>query len=355
MVTYLPKCYDAVVGPLEKQIGHVTDPLDLEELREDLNLKYLKLNPKSIEEDTDERELIGLFAGGFKGKCHKCGKYGHKARDCREGSGGGRGNGAGGGSNFKKFKENRTCYYCKEKGHIARDCPKLKAKKNEQAMSAIGNDDVVLTCLMCDDSQEYDMCSDEESEVALTVMNELNELALRSVDTRKEFSQIFIADTGASGHMSGSTEGMTNLRKCEDSIVVGNGQSMKAMMVGDKHGFITDRNSNKKKVVFKGTKYVPDLAPYNLCSVTHCLEEGFNLSHEGKMIVLKKDGFTLEFNKEIKTKSGYVCGVRVEPEEVEITTPALKEGPIGIMHFHELLGHPSEAKTRAVANYYGVS
>ena len=147
-----------------------------------------------------------------------------------------------------------------------------------------------------------------KSEMALTVMNELNELALRSVDTRREFSQIFIADTGASGHMSGSTEGMTNLRKCNDSVVVGNGQSIKATMVGDKHGFITDRSGNKKKVVFKGTKYVPELAPYNLCSITHCLQEGFNLGNKGKMIVLKKDGFTLEFNKEIKTNSGYVCG-----------------------------------------------
>lgn len=84
------------------------------------------------------------------------------------------------------------------------------------------------------------------------------------------------------------------------------------------------------------------------------MEEGFNLGNDGKMIILKKDGFTLEFNKEIKTKSGYVCGVRVEPEEVEIAAPALKDGPINVMRFHELLGHPSEAKTRAVASYYGV-
>ena len=125
-------------------------------------------------------------------------------------------------------------------------------------------------------------------------------------------------------------------------------------MVGDKHGFITDRNGNKRKVVFKGTKYVPELAPYNLCSITHCLEEGFNLGNDGRMIVLEKDGFTLEFNKEIKTKSGYVCGVRVEPEDLKLAIPALKDGPINVMSFHELLGHPSEAKTRAIANYYGV-
>ena len=347
----LPKCYDATVAPLEKRIGVPKNPLDLEELREDLGLKYLKLNPKSVDEDVEEGEEIGLFAGGFKGRCYKCGKQGHRARDCRSG-GNNPGNGNG---NNNNRPDTRTCYYCKEKGHIAANCPKLKAKRQRDAGLSALDKDIVLTCYLCGD-QEVNSEDDEDynSDVALTVVDELDELALRSVDTRKEFSQIFIADTGASGHMSGSTEGMTNLRKCNDNVVVGNGQSIKATMVGDKHGYITDRSGNRKKVVFKGTKYVPELAPYNLCSITHCLEEGFNLGNDGKMITLKKDGFTLEFNKEIKTKSGYVCGVRVEPEELEIATPALKDGPVDVMRFHELLGHPSEAKTRAVAKYYGV-
>ena len=72
---------------------------------------------------------------------------------------------------------------------------------------------------------------------------------VRDVDAGGEFSQIFIADTGASGHMSGSTEGMRNLRKCEDSVIVANGQKVKATLIGDKHGFITDRNGNKRNAL----------------------------------------------------------------------------------------------------------
>ena len=83
----------------------------------------------------------------------------------------------------------------------------MKAKRErEQAMSAVDSD-IVLTCLMCSDEEEDKKkdVGDDESKVGLTVMSELDDLALRSIDTRREFSQIFIADTGASGHMSGST------------------------------------------------------------------------------------------------------------------------------------------------------
>ena len=46
-----------------------------------------------------------------------------------------------------------------------------------------------------DASWDKPSVSEDESEVALTMMNELDELALRSVDADGKFSQIFIADT----------------------------------------------------------------------------------------------------------------------------------------------------------------
>ena len=48
-----------------------------------------------------------------------------------------------------------------------------------------------------------------------------------------------------------------------------------------------------------------------------------------------------------------VCGVRVDTES-EIAAPALKDKQMDVNKFHQVLGHPSEAKTRAVASYYGV-
>ena len=72
---------------------------------------------------------------------------------------------------------------------------------------------------------------------------------------------------------------------------MGNGERIKATMVGDKQSVVTDGNGIKKKVVFKDTKFVPELAPCDLCSVTHCLEEGFDLSVEDKFRCVCFDRF----------------------------------------------------------------
>ena len=96
----LPKQYEVVIHPLEKRIGSSTDPLSLNELQDELNLKFVKMNGgKYGDDDDDEGEVglkglnspgksqkkeVGLYAGGFKGRCFNCGKQGHKSSECKE-------------------------------------------------------------------------------------------------------------------------------------------------------------------------------------------------------------------------------------------------------------------------------
>ena len=67
-------------------------------------------------------------------------------------------------------------------------------------------------------------------------------------------------------------------------------------------------------------KLVPDLAPYNLFSITWALNNGFQLGNKGRTITLTKGNFTLSFDQEIQTKSGYLAGVETTGALVIIMT-----------------------------------
>jgi hypothetical protein len=109
-------------------------------------------------------------------------------------------------------------------------------------------------------------------------------------------------------------------------------------------------------VVLNNVKYVPNLVPYNLFSITQAISSGWMLGNEGKTILLKNGKSVLKFNKILKTKSGYVGGAEILPRvDDNIAAPALSPGKgVNIMKFHDMLGHVSESTTRKTAEYYGV-
>jgi hypothetical protein len=63
---------------LEKQIGNKDNPLSIEELKEELNLRFERL---STSQNNNLGEESALFTSQFKGKCRNCGKLGHTQRN----------------------------------------------------------------------------------------------------------------------------------------------------------------------------------------------------------------------------------------------------------------------------------
>ena len=64
----------------------------------------------------------------FNGNCNICGKYGHKASQCRNKNGNQNQNGS-----QNNNRNNYKCQYCDKTGHTAKYCRELKEKKDLKA------------------------------------------------------------------------------------------------------------------------------------------------------------------------------------------------------------------------------
>jgi len=111
IVNGLPRMYDIEVSKFEDLLEE--NKLTIEKIRSSLSLRYEKNKDK--ESDDEEKALYGNKQ--FKGRCNKCGAYGHKGADCTKTSQQTNGN---------KGKFPGKCHYCKKYGHKILDCLKQK-------------------------------------------------------------------------------------------------------------------------------------------------------------------------------------------------------------------------------------
>jgi enhancing lycopene biosynthesis protein 2 len=146
LLNSLPLSYVSIIEEIEKDINRG-------EVRNLLHLKWQRITKpgKSTTSTTTPKtgDDVLLYAGGFKGKCNNCGKYGHKSAACRSkqnGTVGGGGTTTGSNNNNRNSSSNRStstvstftntqvggnsvCNYCKKTGHWKNQCSVLKAKQ----------------------------------------------------------------------------------------------------------------------------------------------------------------------------------------------------------------------------------
>ena len=90
-----------------------------------------------------------------------------------------------------------------------------------------------------------------------------------------------MGDTGASSHMTNSSEEMVNQVKINTGKVFRNGQRLKAESIGDKRGLVVRKDGTRIPILLKNVKYVPQLY-CNLLSITAALNEGYKLDGDLK-------------------------------------------------------------------------
>jgi Zinc knuckle len=75
--------YSSQLDMMEKRLNDKKNPLTVDGIRDDLNLKFERLNEKNDDNENDDNQDVAIIGRWFKGMCRNCGVIGHKARDCK--------------------------------------------------------------------------------------------------------------------------------------------------------------------------------------------------------------------------------------------------------------------------------
>jgi len=140
--------------------------------------------------------------------------------------------------------------------------------------------------------------------MAMTTID--NEMVLTSNSNNNSFHNLtWIADSGATTHMTNSLVGMFDLVESNISVSVGDGRKMKTLKTGKWRGTAVDSEGTRRQITLSNVSYVPDLM-VNLFSLTAVMERGFKVDGSQKGIYIQKNEWSMRFDKRIGTPKGYV-------------------------------------------------
>jgi Zinc knuckle len=191
----LPKEYENTIEIMEIELEN--GELDLNKMRERLRNKFARFDAQEKKEDSDTALVVkNGFKPIYKNQCYQCGEMGHKGYECPKSKQGKSS------ENTKGEKERKwiyKCHLCGDPSHKKYNCPfHYRNRKKERANVST------------------------ESEIVL----------MEGTDDF-ENKNLWICDTGASCHMTGSSEGLSNIKNIDQKVILGDGRNLKAKKIGD--------------------------------------------------------------------------------------------------------------------------
>ena len=298
----LPKEYETVVELCEEDLSRGN--ISLTTVKERIRARYKRL----LKTSSDEQDAIALMAKTqFKKACTVCGKIGHKGADC---------------FTLEKNKEKKEAYMKKLN-------ERRNNKGNNRQNKGKGNGS---------NSRQNNNKNDEA--MAMTTID--NEMVLMTDGNQNIFHNFtWIADSGATTHMTNSLQGMYDLTDAKVSVSVGDGRKMRTVKTGKWRGIAVDSEGTRKQITLSNVSYIPDLM-VNLFSLTAVMDKGFQVDGNSKGITVQKNKWTMRFDRRIGTPKGHVFAITMLPytaEECEMANATIQYEDA-----HKLLGHPGRNK-----------
>ena len=166
---------------------------------------------------------------------------------------------------------------------------------------------------------------------------------------------IWIADSGASSHMTYSKDGMFDTEEVEEQVSLGNNHVVQGLMRG-KLQVQLDTMNGKTTVQLTNVLYVPELC-YNLFSVGVIANMGGKVSFGSNSVLIEtSNGQKLQLprSKEIAKLYGIGCTRCVGKRRQGASCLLLNTGvKVDINEAHQLLGHVGNDEMRKTAKAFG--
>ena len=295
----LPTEYETVIEISEEDL--TLGKLTLQVLKQRTRARYARLSKKSDVEASNNSVAL-MMKTGFKGACNVCGKIGHKGTDC---------------FSLDKNKSKKEEWF-----------KNIKDKKVKKGYKKKNNNK---------NSTEHD--------TALASTNA--EMVLMTTGKTNRFPKnIWIADSGATAHMTNSMKGMFDMKDTNKTITVGDGRQMVIQKTGKWRGTALDSEGQPIQILLTNVDYVEGLM-VNLFSLTDAMEKGFQVLGSKTQISIEKGERKLSFATKIGSPTGYVYGAIINPTHaVGISAIAQK---LEYKEAHDKLGHPGSDKLKKTA------
>jgi hypothetical protein len=174
-----------------------------------------------------------------------------------------------------------------------------------------------------------------------------NDVAFTTITMKNNFANdLWILDSGASCHYCPSVEGLTDVKEIDESIKIGNGDSMKATEIGNLKCEVTQINGEKFTVMM------------NVFRLNKALKKGFKVSNDGFVVSLNFKHVKLTFDRVIHATDGCMTGVQMKSMMSEningFTNASISNERIyDINHFHKFFGHCGQEILNKTIKMYG--